>query len=1115
MAAVSSPIRLRTGHARAGRGVYTAVPPPSRPQMHELLAERDFVRALARQLIAGDAAEDLAQDAWVRVLRPHRGVREPRRWLARVLRNLAANRRREERRRRRRETDAVGEPMVAEGPSPAEVLACEEVRQRVVAAVLGLEEPFRATVLARFYECLDAGQIAARHGVALATVRSRLKRGLDKLRARLDAEHGGRAVWAAPLALLGKGGVPLPFPILGVLMSTTKKIALLAGVLLLAGWSLWMLTPRGEAPARMDMASSALGSQSSTPAVAPKQEAPAADRVAVADTDGRSSPAGPGPRLPFPVLDVPIDEVLVRVMDAATRQPVAGATLLSLPFRIDFDHPRVMADRVLQETRDSDAFLERFGHRSTSAADGTATIRLPRPGGRVVATSGDGRAEISIEPGRLAPSERICMWLEDPRWIWLRVVDAGTGQPIGGAMVEYLALGCGGTIGPSDHDGRLRISTRRYGSPLHVRPRVVGRCEWTLVDLPKALACVTDLRVPATGSMTIELRTPSGQLWPTQVEATATPVEGSADGAMGEADWSRAQPGVHRMPFVQTGMVFHVTARPRWFNQYDAAASGMATIPGPTRAGEEVRVVLTTRSDPCILNARLQSEGAPLPIGAMVSITGPTSGPAWVDSEGRVLWTVPLGKPADGRIEWCDRSAMTRARPGAAWTFDQIATPGLHDLGTLELVEPPVVVAGDIDTGDGAWNGPPLQLLVEVAGTGERWDPLPKVEVDPAASLSFRVRALTDGERIRVSVLPARHFLAPEPVVVAIGTRDLHLRVARGLPLLARILAPTDYARAMECHAVREDDLALPPTGAVGDSAAPRSVATLVDFDGEAATYSWPSLPPGSYRVDVTAPGMQQPLACIPAVKVGEDAAADPRLDPIDVGGRGRLLTVRVVPLPNGPRPITEGGVAASPCGSQAENVHGMLFDDKGTARLLVGPGPVDLIVAVPGHRLWRSENVTDSSVQVALEPCLQAPLRLSPRIEERLAGCRLEVRLVPCPAEPSGAMPWFCFLRPGERVPAMELSRIALQSLDGTGKASIEISPAGQGTIPVSAAGAFELAIAVQAPNGTRWSPNTRPKGLLMPARVVVHGDDDPPFVIDLTDAALEHAMLILSRRR
>src|SRR5688572_17165546 len=122
--------------------------------MHELLAHGDFVRSLARQLIGSADADDLVQDAWLRTLR-HAGhadaVKQPRSWLARVVSRLAANRRRTDRRREARELRSAS-GIAHEAPSTADVLACEEARQRVVAAVLELDEPFRATVLARFYE---------------------------------------------------------------------------------------------------------------------------------------------------------------------------------------------------------------------------------------------------------------------------------------------------------------------------------------------------------------------------------------------------------------------------------------------------------------------------------------------------------------------------------------------------------------------------------------------------------------------------------------------------------------------------------------------------------------------------------------------------------------------------------------------------------------------------------------------------------------------------------------------------------------------------------------------------------------------------------------------------
>src|SRR5436190_1898691 len=72
---------------------------------------------------------------------------------------------------------------------------------RVVAAVLALEEPYRECVLLRYFEELSPRAIAARQRVPLETARTRLKRALELLRARLDREYGGeRGAWGAALA---------------------------------------------------------------------------------------------------------------------------------------------------------------------------------------------------------------------------------------------------------------------------------------------------------------------------------------------------------------------------------------------------------------------------------------------------------------------------------------------------------------------------------------------------------------------------------------------------------------------------------------------------------------------------------------------------------------------------------------------------------------------------------------------------------------------------------------------------------------------------------------------------------------------------------------------------
>lgn len=155
-----------------------------------LLSNADFVRCLARRLIFDrDLSAEVAQQTMVAALERSPSTDLPLKpWLARVTRNIASKALRGEVRRTRRESLAALRGGV---PSTQEVVEREEARRRVVDAVIALKEPYRSAILLRYYEDLSTREVAERLGVPLETARTRVKRGIERLRSRLDASFGG------------------------------------------------------------------------------------------------------------------------------------------------------------------------------------------------------------------------------------------------------------------------------------------------------------------------------------------------------------------------------------------------------------------------------------------------------------------------------------------------------------------------------------------------------------------------------------------------------------------------------------------------------------------------------------------------------------------------------------------------------------------------------------------------------------------------------------------------------------------------------------------------------------------------------------------------------------
>ncbi|HKC52763.1 MAG TPA: RNA polymerase sigma factor, partial [Myxococcota bacterium] len=163
--------------------------------LEALLAHSGWVRAFAARLVRDPGeADDLAQET---LLAAQRRAPEPRDglkpWLARVLRNLAARGRRDRARALDRERAAARDEAL---PGTDELAAHAELRALVGEALVAIPEPFRSTLILRYFGGLEPTEIARREATPPATVRTRVKRGLELVREELDRRHGNRGAWS-------------------------------------------------------------------------------------------------------------------------------------------------------------------------------------------------------------------------------------------------------------------------------------------------------------------------------------------------------------------------------------------------------------------------------------------------------------------------------------------------------------------------------------------------------------------------------------------------------------------------------------------------------------------------------------------------------------------------------------------------------------------------------------------------------------------------------------------------------------------------------------------------------------------------------------------------------
>jgi RNA polymerase sigma factor (sigma-70 family) len=175
--------------ARAQRGDQGA--------FEEIVQRYQQVAFRVAYVITGSAAEaeDAAQEGLFkayRALRTFRTGAEPRPWLLRIVANEARNRARSAGRRHQLELRLAEDFRPGDAaPSPEAAALAADERRRLMAQLNALSDDDRQVITLRYLLQLSGEETAAALGVPEGTVKSRLSRALDRLRARVEDRTDG------------------------------------------------------------------------------------------------------------------------------------------------------------------------------------------------------------------------------------------------------------------------------------------------------------------------------------------------------------------------------------------------------------------------------------------------------------------------------------------------------------------------------------------------------------------------------------------------------------------------------------------------------------------------------------------------------------------------------------------------------------------------------------------------------------------------------------------------------------------------------------------------------------------------------------------------------------
>jgi hypothetical protein len=687
----------------------------------------------------------------------------------------------------------------------------------------------------------------------------------------------------------------------------------------------------------------------------------------------------------------------VRVVDAATKQPVAGA---EVRWNDGSVHPKIMALPEAERQglySDPERIARRFGWVTRSDASGLARITTDDNGATAHAYA-DGRYAYGHFGGQqTAPPDGWQLALEPDRTLRAQVLDAA-GQAAVGVRVAIRMFGpdgkapAGSWIQPTPStapDGIAEFrhiqTWLRWGGgkkqqfdvatwqvaldvPGHEGPAVAFD-----EQAPPATPIV--LQMPATGRLAVRLLY-EGQVLTDGVSFGVFRGDDEDHSKANSAE--RFVPGADgwaRLPHVALGGDLTVRGSA-------GTADVLGTTPAPTRPGQEVQFELRCDGFYALAGRLLGPDGTLLTNArAEANIhTDVLSGGGYVrtDAQGRFVWVLTKGYKDTASM---DRLALTQMVAGSPPL--QVVVPprelvrGTNNLGDLKLTAGALIVAGKflLDPPDAKQR---VQFVVETQSTrrqrsgAEVWERVENLTLSQQADGAFEVRGEVKPGRYRLTFYAQNH-LPVEPLEFRVGADDLVIPIALGHGLAATCVPPAN----LPTHQLRG---VLVPAGQVAadpkSNSAPQDRLRRMRGDrytarswgnSDPVDLRWMALPAGTYALEIRAVGVTAPLATIPDVVVPPPTGGDPRLVNIDLRDRIHVRKVKVVLEPKPTENWSDQSLVFVMPQADPNDWDGLpVRNDE--AVLPAPAGPLDLLVVSRGFQPKRF-TMTDAEATVTLEP--------------------------------------------------------------------------------------------------------------------------------------------------